>query len=344
MCTAPHQPQDRFDDSGRPVTIAIHAGAGTILREELTQEKEQAIRGKLEEAVRAGHAVLAAGGTSLDAVTRAITLLEDSPYFNAGKGAVFNAEGRNEMDASIMDGETLNAGAVAAVHNIRNPILLARKVMTDSKHVMLIGAGAEEFATQEGVAFEPDDYFFTEYRWRQLQQARASESGATSYLSETPDRWFSTVGAVALDGEGNLAAATSTGGMTNKRWGRVGDSPIIGAGTYADNRSCAVSATGHGEYFIRATVARDICARVQYTGASLAEAADAVIRHELVEMGGDGGVIAADTRGNLALVFNTPGMYRASINSEGRLYVAIYADDPLAPTASGETASARPGK
>ncbi len=244
-----------------PIAIAIHGGSGTIEKGEFTPQREGEIRAALEQAVRAGHEILAAGGSSLDAVTRAVTLLEDSPHFNAGRGAVFNAEGKNEMDASIMDGAGLQAGAVAGVHNVRNPVLLARKVMTDSPHVMLTGAGAEAFAREQGIVFEDDAYFFNEYRWQQLQKAKSGADSGATFLSETPDQWFSTVGAVALDRSGNLAAATSTGGMTNKRWGRVGDSPIIGAGTYADNRSCAVSATGHGEYFIRATVARDICAR-----------------------------------------------------------------------------------
>jgi beta-aspartyl-peptidase (threonine type) len=310
-----------------PIAIAIHGGAGTIAKEALSPEQEAEIRATLEQALRAGHAILAGGGSSLDAVTRAVTLLEDSPHFNAGRGAVFNAEGRNELDASIMEGAGLDAGAVAAVHNVRNPILLARKVMTDSPHVMLMGEGAETFAREHGIAFEDDAYFFNEYRWQQLQKARAgSETGAT-FLSETPEQWFSTVGAVALDRAGDLAAATSTGGMTNKRWGRVGDSPIIGAGTYADNRSCAVSATGHGEYFIRATVARDICARMQYAGASLAEAAEQVIGVQLTAMGGDGGIIALDPRGNISLSFNTPGMYRGSIDAQGTVYVAIFGDE-----------------
>jgi beta-aspartyl-peptidase (threonine type) len=260
-------------------------------------------------------------------VTRAVTELEDSPHFNAGRGAVFNAEGKNELDASIMEGNALNAGAVAAVHNVRNPILLARRVMTDSAHVMLMGEGAESFARQQGIAFEDDSYFYTDYRWQQLQKAKASDRPDATFLSETPDQWFSTVGAVALDQDGNLAAATSTGGMTNKQWGRVGDSPIIGAGTYADNRSCAVSATGHGEYFIRATVARDVCARVQYTGVSLAEASRQVVGEQLTAMGGDGGIIAVDPQGNVALTFNTSGMYRASIDAEGNVYVAIFGDE-----------------
>lgn len=315
-------------DAQGPIAIAVHGGSGIINRGDLSEAKEREIRDTLEQAVRTGHEVLRSGGSSLDAVTLAVTLLEDSPHFNAGRGAVFNAEGKNELDASIMEGAGLHAGAVAAVNNIRNPILLARKVLDASPHVMLMGEGAERFAREQGVAFADDDYFFTDYRWQQLQKARGSGDSETSYLSETPERWFSTVGAVALDASGNLAAATSTGGMTNKRWGRVGDSPIIGAGTYADNRSCAVSATGHGEYFIRATVARDICSRVQYTGTSLAEAAERVVQHELANMGGDGGVIALDPEGNVALVFNTPGMYRASIDAEGSARVAIYKDEP----------------
>jgi beta-aspartyl-peptidase (threonine type) len=321
------QAQALADESGAPVAIAIHAGAGTISKSDFSADKEREIRETLEKAVRAGYEVLNSGGSSLDAVSGAITILEDSPHFNAARGAVFNAEGKNELDASIMDGSDLNAGAVAAVHNVRNPVLLARKVMTDSAHVLLMGAGAEQFGRDHDISFEDDEYFFTEYRWQQLQKAKANDSSETTFLSETPDRWFSTVGAVALDSQGNLAAGTSTGGMTNKRWGRVGDSPIIGAGTYADNRSCAVSATGHGEYFIRATVARDICARVQYTGVSLAEAADQVINKELIEMGGSGGIIALDPQGNIALTFNTPGMYRASVDTNGKVIVAIYRDE-----------------
>ena len=316
-----------FAEPGAPVAIAIHAGAGTISKEEFTASMELEIRGALMQAVQAGHKVLSSGGSSLDAITLAVTILEDSPHFNAGRGAVFNAEGRHELDASIMDGSNLEAGAVAGVQNIRNPILLARKIMTDSVHVMLMGEGAEVFARANGIEFADPDYFFTERRWQQLQKARNKEKQDALLQSESPDRWLSTVGAVALDANGNLAAATSTGGMTNKRWGRVGDSPIIGAGTYADNRSCAVSATGHGEYFIRATVARDICSRVQYQGLDLASAADAVINGQLRDMGGDGGIIALDTKGNIALTFNTPGMYRASVDVEGNLEVRIYKDE-----------------
>jgi beta-aspartyl-peptidase (threonine type) len=321
------QASDASPAGDAPFAIAIHGGSGTIERGELSAEKEAEIRTALEHAVRAGHEILLAGGSSLDAVTRAVTLLEDSPHFNAGRGAVFNAEGKNELDASIMEGAARNAGAVAAVRNVRNPVLLARKIMTDSAHVMLMGEGAEAFAREQGIGFEDDAYFYTDYRWQQLQKAKASGQPDTAFLSETPDTWFSTVGAVALDRAGNLAAATSTGGMTNKRWGRVGDSPIIGAGTYADNRSCAVSATGHGEYFIRATVARDLCAQIQYTGVSLLQAAEQVVHQQLTALGGDGGIIAVDPQGNIALTFNTPGMYRASIDVEGALYVAIFGDE-----------------
>jgi beta-aspartyl-peptidase (threonine type) len=320
-------PGANIDADDAPVAIAIHAGAGTIRRDRLTPGQEQEIRQALESAARAGHAILDAGGSSLDAVTESVRRLEDTPFFNAGRGAVFNAMGQHELDAAIMDGSTLQAGAVAAVHNVRNPILLARRVMTDSVHVMLIGAGAEAFAREQGIQFEDDAYFYTDYRWQQLQDARAAETKRDSAFRAAPDRWFSTVGAVALDRAGNLAAATSTGGITNKRWGRVGDVPVIGAGTYADNRSCAVSATGQGEYFIRATVARDICARVQFTGVSLNEAAETVIDGQLTAMGGDGGIIAIDRGGNIALTFNTPGMYRARIGTDGALFVGIFGDE-----------------
>ncbi len=315
------------NEAATPVAIAIHGGAGTIEKGRFSPGEEESIRETLELAARAGYQILTSGGSSLDAVTKTITILEDSPHFNAGKGAVFNYEGVNELDASIMEGARLDAGAVAAVRNIRNPILLAREVMTVSPHVMLMGAGAQEFAKENGIAFADDDWFYTEYRWNQLQEKKAREKGAGARSPEKNNAWYSTVGAVALDARGDLAAGTSTGGMTNKRWGRVGDSPIIGAGTYADNRSCAVSATGHGEFFIRATVARDICARVQYTGVSLQKAAQQIVNVELPEMGGDGGVIAIDRRGNIALVFNTTGMYRASVGTDGQLEVAIFDDE-----------------
>lgn len=321
-------PMSTFAETEYPIAIAIHAGAGTMNRQEMNQQLEAQIRGALLDAVQAGHHVLRLGGSSLDAVETAVTRLEDSPHFNAGRGAVFNADGKNEMDASIMDGSNLQAGAVAAIHNIKNPILLARRVMTDSPHVMLMGEGAEMFAREQELEFADDDYFFTERRWEQLQKAKQEGSDkSASADGQYPDHWMSTVGAVALDSAGNLAAATSTGGMTNKRFGRVGDSPIIGAGTYADNRSCAVSATGHGEYFIRATVARDICARMQFQGVSLQKAADDVVMGELVQLGGTGGIISVDKQGNIALVFNTEGMYRASVDTKGDIQVAIYKDD-----------------
>jgi len=305
-----------------PVAIAIHGGAGTIRREEMSVEQEQAFRNKLEEAVRAGHSVLTNGGRSVDAVRAAINVLEDSPLFNAGRGAVFNAAGQNEMDASVMDGASLNAGAVAAVHRIRNPIDLAIAVMEHSRHVMMIGDGAEEFAREQGFELVDPSYFRTEHRWQQLQEAKARQTAGI----EKPQDFFSTVGAVALDQAGNLAAATSTGGMTNKRFGRVGDSPIIGAGTYANNASCAVSATGHGEYFIRYVVAYDICRRVA-AGASVAQAGSAVVDGVLAEAGGDGGVIIMGPDGAIAMPHNTPGMYRARIGTDGELFVAIYGED-----------------
>lgn len=307
--------------SPAPVAIAIHAGAGTIQREDLSAGDEAEIRGALERAVRAGHAVLAHGGSSLEAVGAAVRLLEDAPQFNAGKGAVFNSEGINELDASIMDGATLNAGAIASVRRIRNPIDLALRVMTHSRHVMLIGDGAERFAAEQGFEFVEPEYFYTEHRWQQLQEKKAESARTTD-----PDAWYSTVGAVALDRHGNLAAGTSTGGLTNKRWGRVGDTPIIGAGNYANNESCAVSATGTGEYFIRHVVAHSICARVA-AGDNIETAAGALIHDVLVKAGGDGGVIAMDARGNIAMPHNTAGMYRASIGADGELFIGIYGDE-----------------
>jgi beta-aspartyl-peptidase (threonine type) len=251
-----------------------------------------------------------------------VKILEDSPLFNAGKGAVFNHAGVNELDASIMDGATERAGAVAGLRHVRNPIELARLVMEKSPHVMLVGEGAEEFALEQGVDLVPGSYFYTERRWKQLEEAQKAER--TASLPGQDIGFFSTVGAVARDGNGNLAAATSTGGMTNKRWGRVGDSPIIGAGTYADNDSCAVSATGSGEYFIRAVAAHEICARVRLAGVSAAEAARDVVQGKLKEIGGDGGVIVVDKDGRISLEFNTEGMFRGARDSAGRREVAIY--------------------
>ena len=310
-----------------PVAIAIHGGAGTIERGQMTEEREQTIRDALERALRQGHGVLVEGGSSMDAVIAAVQVLEDAPQFNAGRGAVLTNAGTVEMDASIMDGATLDAGAVASVRGIRSPILAAREVMHASPHVMLIRDGAEEFARDRGLEFKDDDWFITDFRLQQLKEIQAREADDGQASTQLSEDWFSTVGAVAVDSHGNLAAATSTGGMSNKRWGRVGDSPIIGAGTYADNRSCAVSATGHGEYFIRHVVAYDICARMRHTGQSLAEAADTVINHVLVEAGGDGGVIAVDADGNIAMPFNTAGMYRAAVRTDGSVEVSIYRDD-----------------
>ncbi|RYZ37836.1 MAG: isoaspartyl peptidase/L-asparaginase [Myxococcaceae bacterium] len=370
----------------------MHGGAGVISRENLSPEREAAMRAALTQALQAGHAVLAKGGRSLDAVTAAIRVLEDSPYFNAGKGAVFNHDGVNELDAALMDGKTRAAGAVAGVRHIQNPIDLARRVMEKSPHVMMVGDGAEAFAQSQGMPLVDAKYFYTEERWQGLQRALEQEkaktappvtpgqppaiqqqpavpgvspaapglppamqqppvapgqppatqpppatpgeppatpgSSSTSSLEPgvdpvTGDHKFGTVGAVALDQEGNLAAGTSTGGMTNKRFGRVGDSPIIGAGTYADER-CAVSATGHGEFFIRYTVARDICARVEYQDLPLPEAANVVIHDVLVKAGGEGGVIAMDRQGNVAMPFNSTGMYRGYIGEDGTPSVAIF--------------------
>lgn len=314
-----------------PPTLVIHGGAGVILRADMSPGQESEYRAALQAALDAGYAVLEAGGTALDAVTTAVVLLEDCPLFNAGRGAVLNAEGACELDAAIMDGRDRAAGAVTGVRHIRNPVRLARDVMEKSPHVMLSGEGAEQFGATLGHATVPNDYFITERRRAQWERARELEARRqdTTFLEEKvrldgPDeRKFGTVGAVALDRHGNLAAATSTGGMTNKKYGRVGDSPLIGAGTYADNRTCAVSATGHGEFFIRAVVAHDIAARMAHRGEPLAEAAAAVIAG-VGELGGTGGVIAVDARGRIALPFNTPGMYRAWRQATGESSVEIF--------------------
>ncbi|MBS7456108.1 isoaspartyl peptidase/L-asparaginase family protein [Coralloluteibacterium stylophorae] len=306
------------------VAIAIHGGAGTMSRAALTPEAEKAIRADLDRALDAGHQVLVAGGPALDAVEAAVRVLEDSPRFNAGRGAVYNAEGVNEMDAAIMDGHSLAAGAVAGVHRVRNPIGLARAVMEKSRHVMLVGDGAEAFGRSVGIEMVEPSYFGTEHRRRQLEEAQAKER-AQPRAALPASAYFGTVGAVALDAEGHTAAATSTGGMTNKRWGRVGDAPIIGAGTYAAE-DCAVSATGWGEFFIRLAVAYDICARAAYRGDSVAEAATEVVMRRVPGLGGDGGVIAIDGQGRIAQPFNTPGMYRGWIAADGSRGTAIFAD------------------
>jgi len=302
--------------------IALHGGAGAILKKNMTPEMEEAYRQILEKSLRTGYEILANGGTSMEAVEQAIIIMEDSPLFNAGKGAVFTHEGTNELDASIMDGKTLKAGAVAGVKKIKNPISLARTVMDHSPHVMLVGDGAEQFAQEQKMPLVDASWFYTERRWKALQTILNKKKGEA--ISE--DSKHGTVGVAALDKHGNLAAGTSTGGMTNKRYGRVGDSPIIGAGTYADNKTCAVSATGHGEFFIRAAVTHDISARMAYGGLSLQEAADAVIQKKLVKMGGTGGVIAVDHQGNVGMSFNTEGMYRAYMKAGGEPVIKIYQD------------------
>jgi len=300
--------------------IAIHGGAGTILKSSMTPEQDALYRTKLAEAVEIGYAILEKGGTSLDAVEAVVQRLEDDSLFNAGKGSVFNSEGKVELDASIMDGNTLKAGAVAALHHVKNPIRLARTVMEKSEHVFFIGDGAEKFAQEHGLELVDESYFFTEARWQSLQKAKAKES-----LTEKEKH--GTVGAVALDQHGNLAAATSTGGMTNKKFGRIGDSPIIGAGTYADNETCAISATGHGEYFIRAVVAHDIASLIRYKRLSIQAAAEEVVMNKLAKLGGTGGIIAIDRNANIAMPFNTDGMYRAYKVQGGKTFVAIYKDE-----------------
>lgn len=304
-------------DSGLArIVLGVHGGAGTILPEHITDEQEAAYRAALTDALTRGYAVLSEGGSSLDAVETALRLLEDSPLFNAGKGAVFTNAGTVELDASIMDGRTHQAGAVAAVRQVRNPISLARRVMQQSPHVMLVGEGAEAFAREQGEVLVPNEYFHTDHRRRQLDDAKQHEAAKEGK--------HGTVGAVALDRDGNLAAGTSTGGMTNKRYGRVGDSPIIGAGTYADNETCAVSSTGWGEYFIRGVIAYDIAAMMRYAGLSVVEAANAVIHGKLTDAGGTGGVIALDRSGRLSMPFNTPGMYRGYVEENGTVHVAIF--------------------
>jgi len=311
-----------------PIRLIVHGGAGMIRRNWLSAEREQAHRLVLAESLNAGHAVLAAGGSSVNAVISAIAVLEDSPLFNAGKGSVFTHDGRNEMDASIMDGATRMAGAVAGVTTIRNPIRAAYAVMTKSTHVMLIGQGAEAFAAGQGLDIVDPSYFYTEFRWKQLQKALAKEHVLRDHDSDpgndpVADEKHGTVGAVALDRYGNLAAGTSTGGLTNKRFGRVGDSPVIGAGTYADNRSVAVSATGTGEMFIRAAAAFNTAAQVRLQGIPVTEAADNTLA-EIATIGGDGGLIVLDAKGDYAMRFNTSGMYRGTIGSDGIARIGIF--------------------
>ncbi|MCD4772446.1 MAG: isoaspartyl peptidase/L-asparaginase [Bacteroidales bacterium] len=298
--------------------LVIHGGAGRILKENISPEKEKQYILKLSEALASGAEILKNGGPSLDAVETAINILEDSPLFNAGKGAVFTEKGENEMDASIMDGRTLNAGAVAGVKTIKNPISAARKVMTNSKHVLLGGEGAEEFAAAVGLEIVEPAYFYTPEKWERFKKAKQK------LQSKEKTEKHGTVGAVALDKHGNLAAGTSTGGMTMKMFGRIGDSPIIGAGTYANNNTCAVSATGHGEYFIRNVVAYDISALMEYKKWNLEKASDFVINEKLKSQNGSGGVITVDKDGNISMPFNTEGMFRGYINSNGEMRVLLY--------------------
>jgi L-asparaginase / beta-aspartyl-peptidase len=303
--------------------IVVHGGAGFMKSDDFTDEKEKAYRQKLSEALTTGGEILKNNGSSLDAVEAAINILEDSPLFNAGRGAVFNADGVNELDASFMDGKTLNAGAVANVKRIKNPVSAARSVMEKSPHVMLISEGAEKFASEQGLDMVEPEYFFTESRWESLQKAKEREK----HNQSNGVKKSGTVGCVALDKNGNLAAGTSTGGMTNKKYGRVGDSPLIGAGTYADNNSCGVSATGHGEYFIRNVVAYDIAARIKYKGESIGTAADDIINRKLKLLNANGGVIAMDKNGNIAMPFNTSGMFRGFLYPEGEPQVFIYSGE-----------------
>jgi L-asparaginase / beta-aspartyl-peptidase len=316
--------------------LVIHGGAGTILKKNMTPEKEKAYQAALQQALQAGYALLSKGGSALDAVEAAVRVMEDSPLFNAGKGAVFTHEGRNELDAAIMNGKNLAAGSVASVMTIKNPISAARAVMEKSEHVMLIGTGAEKFAKERGVEIVDPSYFYTEDRWRSLQRLRKEDAtkteldhDSTEHTSDVRqpgngDSKYGTVGAVALDMKGNLAAATSTGGMTNKKFGRVGDAPIIGAGTYANNATCAISCTGWGEFFIRLSVAKTVSDLMEYKDYSVKKASDVLIMEKVPDLGGDGGLIAVDKNGNIAMPFNTEGMYRGYIKSDGKAVVQIY--------------------
>jgi L-asparaginase / beta-aspartyl-peptidase len=319
----------------RKFALAIHGGAGTILRSSMTAEKELSYKKALQDAIISGESILAKGGRSIDAVEAAIRTLEDNPLFNAGRGAVFTNEGKHEMDASLMNGKDLSAGAVAGVQNIKNPISLARGVMERSEHVFMAGLGAQEFAKKINSEFMADDYFFVQMRYDQLQQAKESDTMILDHTvdkahpDESPfgrEKKFGTVGCVALDVHGNLAAGTSTGGMTNKKHGRVGDTPIIGAGTYANNKTCAVSCTGHGEFFIRSVVAFDISCLMEYKGLTLKKACDIVVMDKLVKIGGEGGLIALDAKGNIELPYNSEGMYRASKKEGEELFIGIYKD------------------
>jgi beta-aspartyl-peptidase (threonine type) len=321
------RPDNNSNMETKKIGLAVHGGAGTIERSNITPEKEREYRAGLEQALRAGYEILKRGGSSLDATEAAVRVLEDDPHFNAGRGSVFTSASTNEMDASIMDGRTLKAGAVGSVQHIRNPITLARLVMEKSPHVMLDCAGAEAFAKANGIELVNQKYFFTQERWDALQKMKAAEKNRASgdgknFIITDQDR-HGTVGAVALDKDGNLAAATSTGGTTNKMPGRIGDTPVIGAGTYANNQTCAVSCTGDGEYFIRASAAHEVSALMQYRGLKLQQAAQTAL-DTVKQLGGTGGLIAIDTNGEVALPFNTNGMYRGYVDENGKFVIEIY--------------------
>ncbi len=307
----------------KPFAIAVHGGAGTLLPHLLTPEKEIQYKNALKEALIAGQKILQQNGSSLDAVEAAVKVLEDCPLFNAGKGAVFNAAGAHEMDASIMNGFDKSCGAVAGISGVKNPVALARAVMEKTEHILLIGKGAEEFAKAQNFEFQSADYFYDAFRFEQWQQAKSEDKIQLDHTAEH-EKKFGTVGAVALDMEGNLAAATSTGGMTNKKFGRVGDTPIIGAGTYACNQTCAISCTGHGEYFMKQLVAYDIACLMEYKGYTIEQACDTVVHHKLKAIGGEGGLIGIDSAGNICLSFNSAGMYRGFIKGNEEVEVAIY--------------------
>lgn len=309
--------------------MVIHGGAGTILKEDMTPELEQAYLLGLKAALDAGFASLEEGGSAVNAVKAALVILEDNMLFNAGRGSVFTKKGVQEMDAAIMDGSTLDAGAVSGVRNVRNPIELATEVMRNSNHVFLSGKGANDFAIKQGIKLEPDEFFFSQFRYDQWKAIRDSDNYSLDHTHQQleelmKDKKFGTVGAVACDVNGNIAAATSTGGMTNKKYGRIGDSPMIGCGTYANNNTCAISCTGHGEMFIRAVAAYDVSCLMEYKGLSLNEAMNIVVHEKLIKIGGEGGMIGVDAQGNAAMVFNSAGMYRGARNSEGLDEVAIY--------------------
>ncbi|HEX8462470.1 MAG TPA: isoaspartyl peptidase/L-asparaginase [Segetibacter sp.] len=310
------------------LTMVIHGGAGTINREEMDPELEIAYLQGLQNALDAGYAVLQEGGSAMNAVKAAAVILEDNLLFNAGRGSVFTKKGVQEMDAAIMDGETLAAGAVAGVRNVRNPIELATEVLRNSNHVFLSGKGANDFAIKQGVKLEPDEYFFSQFRYDQWKAVRDSDNYTLDHtlhdINELKEKKFGTVGAVACDQNGNIAAATSTGGMTNKKYGRIGDSPMIGSGTYANNKTCAISCTGHGEVFIKAVAAYDVSALMEYKGMTLSEACEEVVLNKLVKMEGEGGLIAVDSQGNYSLTMNSAGMYRGVKSSDGTNEVAIY--------------------